>query len=80
MKLGLFVVLLITGTQVLLRTVRPQPPETTVQDKGFVRALGAGLGPPGLFYLATVPLILAAAMALRYVHILSHVAEVLSQR
>jgi hypothetical protein len=79
-KLGLFVALLITGTQVLLRTVRPQPAETTVQDKGFVRALGAALGPPGLFYLATVPLILAAAMALRYVHILSHVAEVLSQR
>ena len=58
-KLGLFAALLITGTQVLLRTLR-----------------GAGLGPSGIFYLAAVPLIVGAAVALRYVHILSHVAVV----
>ena len=45
---------------------------------GPVRTLVAALGPPGVIYLLTVPLILAAAMALRYVHILSHVAEVVN--
>jgi hypothetical protein len=78
-KLGLFVALLITGTQVLVRTVRPRPLRVGDGQSGFVRSLASALGPPGLFYLATVPLILAAAMALRYVHILSHVAEVVSQ-
>jgi hypothetical protein len=78
-KLGLFAGLLITGTQVLVRTVRPPQQEENVQT-GFVRSLAAALGPPGLFYVATVPLILAAAMALRYVHILSHVAEVVNTR
>ena len=37
-------------------------------------------GLPGLVYVASVPLILAAAMAPRYVHILTHVAIVLDQR
>jgi hypothetical protein len=75
-KLGLFVALLITGTQVLRRTVRPVR-GTASPPNGFVRTLAAGLGPSGVFYLLTVPLILGAAPALRYVHILSHVAEVL---
>lgn len=79
-KLGLFAALLLTGTQVLARTVRPLPASATAAESGFVRTLTAALGPAGLFYLATVPLILAAAMALRYVHILSHVGEVISQR
>lgn len=58
------------GNPVPLPAANPHPP-------GFVRTLAGGLGPAGILYLATVPLILAAAMALRYVHILSHVAEVL---
>lgn len=74
-KLGLFVVLLVSGTLVLMRTIRP--PAAT-PGRGAVRTLLAALGPSGLVYLASIPLILLAAMALRYVHILSHVAEVIN--
>jgi hypothetical protein len=77
-KLGLFGALLVTGTQVLVRTVRPR--QALPAEAGPLRALAAALGPPGLFYLVTVPLILAAVAALRYVHVLSHVAEVLETR
>lgn len=80
-KLGLFAALLVTGTQVLARTLRARPPSNSAvagEDRGFARTLGAALGPPGIAYLATVPLILGAAMALRYVHILSHVGEVVA--
>ena len=69
-KLGLFAALLITGTQ-LLRRVTREP--RTKEPPSIV----AALGPSGLLYVATVPLILGAAMALRYVHVLSHVGEVL---
>lgn len=79
-KLGLFAALLITGSQVLVRTVKPPAPNPTQSSGGFVRTLAGALGPSGVFYLATVPLILAAAMSLRYVHILSHVAEVVNTR
>jgi hypothetical protein len=77
-KLGLFAALLVTGTQLLRRTVRtPAPaPAGNPHPPGFARSLVRALGAPGIVYLATVPLILAAAMALRYIHILSHVAEV----
>lgn len=75
-KLALFVVLLVTGTMVLMRTIRPQV--VAKPGVGAVRTLIAALGPPGVVYLLTVPLILAAAMALRYVHILSHVGEVVN--
>lgn len=79
-KLGLFAALLITGTQLLARAVRGDTapmPATNPHPPGFIRTLAGALGPAGILYLATVPLILAAAMALRYIHILSHVAEVL---
>jgi hypothetical protein len=75
-KLALFVVLLATGTMVLMRTIRPRT--TAEPGAGVVRTLITALGPAGIIYLATVPLILAAAMALRYVHILSHVGEVIN--
>ena len=75
-KLALFVVLLATGTMVLMRTIRPQV--VANPGAGPLRTLIAALGPPGVVYLLTVPLIIAAAMALRYVHILSHVAEVVN--
>jgi hypothetical protein len=75
-KLALFVVLLATGTMVLMRTIRPQA--VAESGAGAVRTLITALGPAGIAYLLTVPLILAAAMALRYVHILSHVAEVVN--
>jgi YtkA-like protein len=74
-KLALFVVLLVSGTLVLMRTINSPalPP-----GRGAVRTLFTALGASGIVYLASVPLILAAAMALRYVHILSHVAEVIN--
>jgi YtkA-like len=73
-KLGLFAVLLVTGTMTLLRTVEVQLPMTPVSNPhpSGLRVLASALGPAGLVYLATVPLVLAAAMALRYVHILNH--------
>ena len=74
-KLALFVVLLMTGTMVLMRALRPPVPPA---GAGGLRMLGTALGAPGLVYLLSVPLILGAAMALRYVHILSHVAEVVN--
>ena len=75
-KLALFVSLLNTGTMTLLRIIDPPLPVVPVTNPhpGFVRTLGSALGPAGVFYLATVPLILGAAMALRYVHVLSHAA------
>jgi hypothetical protein len=75
-KLGLFAALLVTGTQVLLRTTREPLP--IASGPGFVRTLTTALGSPGLLYLAIVPLIAGLAASLRYVHILSHVAEVVS--
>ena len=75
-KLALFVVLLVTGTMVLMRTIRPQTAASS--DAGAVKTLITALGTSGVIYVLTVPLILAAAMALRYVHILSHVAEVIN--
>jgi hypothetical protein len=75
-KLALFVVLLVSGTMLLMRTIRP--PAAPLPGAGPLRTLVAALGAPGLVYLASVPLILGAAMALRYVHILSHVAEVVN--
>lgn len=73
-KLALFMALLVTGTWVLLRTVRngDVPPAEQTEDAGFVRTLASTLGAPGIVYIALVPLILGAAVALRYVHILSH--------
>jgi hypothetical protein len=84
-KLALFVVLLGTGTAMLLRVVRPAPAASPAlahgsaePSQGLVGTLVSALGVPGIAYVLTVPAILAAAMALRYVHILSHVAEVVN--
>jgi YtkA-like len=86
LKLALFVVLLATGTAMLLRAVRPAAAAkpalahgSAEPAEGLVRTLGAALGPAGIAYVLTVPAILGAAMALRYVHILSHVAEVVNR-
>jgi len=77
-KLGFFALLLVTGTMTFLRTVQLELPVVPVSNPHprFVGVMSQVLGPAGLVYLATVPLILAAAMALRYVHILNHVAVV----
>lgn len=73
-KLGLFAVLLATGTMTLLRTMQVELPVVPVSNPhpSGLRVAASALGPAGLVYLATIPLILAAAMALRYVHILNH--------
>ena len=76
-KLALFAVLLVTGTLLLRRTLRADQQPTGSAPASAFRTLWSGLGSAGVVYLTTVPLILAAAMALRYVHILSHVAVVL---
>ena len=79
-KLALFGVLLMTGTIMLLRVVRnplPAPLPSNPHPPGVVKTLVAALGPAGIVYLAAIPLIIGAAMALRYVHVLNHVAEVL---
>jgi hypothetical protein len=81
LKLGLFAALLITGTQLLVRTLREEPSAFTPQTSGppgFAATLVSALGAPGLLYLACMPLIAGAAAALRYVHVLSHVGTVLS--
>ena len=72
-KLGLFGALLVTGTQLLRRTLRGEP-AVAVESEGLTDRMVAALGPAGLTYLACVPMIVLAAAALRYVHILSHVA------
>jgi hypothetical protein len=79
-KLGLFAVLLMTGTMTFLRTMHAALPVVPVSNPhpSGLRIVGSVLGRPGLVYIATVPLILAAAMALRYVHVLNHVAVVTS--
>lgn len=79
-KLGLFMVLLATGTALLLRVMSPAKKANVESTAGPLRTLVSALGAPGLVYVTTVPLILGAAMALRYVHILSHVAEVVNSR
>jgi uncharacterized membrane protein len=87
LKLALFVVLLATGTLMLLRAVRPEASGAVAlahgsaePAQGLVQTLVAALGAAGIAYVLTVPAILGAAMALRYVHILSHVAEVVNTR
>lgn len=76
-KLALFAVLLVTGTLLLRRTLSVDEASAERGPASALQVLWSGLGSAGIVYLATVPLILAAAMALRYVHILSHVAVVL---
>jgi uncharacterized membrane protein len=78
-KLALFAALLITATQVLRRTIRSAPAPDGTRTPSALTTLRTSLGVPGIVYVASVPLILAAAMALRYVHILSHVATVLNE-
>jgi hypothetical protein len=79
-KLSLFAVLLVTATMTLLRVTHLSLPVVPVSNPhpGFIRLIVGVLGPAGVIYVLTIPLILGAAMALRYVHVLNHVAEVVS--
>jgi hypothetical protein len=79
-KLSMFAVLLVTATMTLFRVVHLHVPVVPVSNPhpGFIRLIMGVLGPAGVIYVLTVPLILGAAMALRYVHVLNHVAEVVS--
>ena len=79
-KLTLFGVLLVTGTITLVRTLRAPLPALAYGNPhpaGAARTLLRALGASGVVYVLSVPLILAAAMALRYVHVLNHVAVTL---
>ena len=78
LKLSLFVALLLTATQVLVRTTRSDRTGTASRGTGAMTTLWSALGAPGLVFVLSVPLILGAAMALRYVHVLNHVATVLN--
>lgn len=76
-KLALFAALFVAGTNLLVRTVRGQPSNVVAvpgESSGFAHTLLSALGPAGVLYLACIPLILLAAAALRYVHVLNHVA------
>jgi hypothetical protein len=79
-KLTFFAVLLVTATMTLRRVLHVHLPVVPVSNPhpGFFAVMAGVLGPAGIVYLLTVPLILGAAMALRYVHVLNHVAEVVS--
>ena len=79
LKLSLFVALLLTATQVLVRTRRSDRTGNPSRETGAMATLWSALGAPGLIFVLSVPLILGAAMALRYVHILNHVATVLNE-
>lgn len=70
-KLVIFGSLMITGTTLLWRTTRSRLVVADGEPEAR-RTLASALGLGGLVYVACVPLVVAAAAALRYVHILSH--------
>lgn len=73
-KLMLFVVMIAAGFAAVLRA---RDRRDAPGKEGGSIALGVrSLGVSGIVFLACAPAILAAVAALRYVHILSHVAEV----
>lgn len=72
-KLAGFALLLVTATLLTRRVLRRAAPAVTGRP---LRQLAASLGPAGIAYLALVPLVLGLVVALRYVHVLSHVAAV----
>lgn len=72
-KLAFFAALLMTGTSLLWRTLagaETRPEAEARPRRSLIRALGF----PGAVFVVCVPLVVAAAAALRYVHILSHTA------
>jgi hypothetical protein len=72
-KLALFVVMVATGLVAALRAPRGWGDD--VPPGAGAGLIARRLGVPGLVFVACAPLVVAAVVALRYVHILSHVAE-----
>ncbi len=73
-KLLLFALLLASGAGLARRAHRVWSEDVAAGD-GVLRLGLRRLGVYGVVFVASAPLIVAAAVALRYVHILSHVAE-----
>ena len=73
-KLLLFALMLVTGFAVARRARRTWDDESAPEQAPPALVLRR-IGASGAVFLLTAPLIVAAAVALRYVHILSHVAE-----
>jgi len=71
-KLVLFAVMLASG---LFLTRRARRRWAEPAAAGVTGALVGRLGPSGLVFVLAAPAIVAAAVALRYLHILAHVAE-----
>ncbi|MEJ7568210.1 MAG: hypothetical protein WKF41_08080 [Gaiellaceae bacterium] len=73
-KLLLFALMLASGAGLARRAHRVWSEDVAAGD-GVLRLGLRRLGIYGVVFVASAPLIVAAAVALRYVHILSHVAE-----
>ena len=73
-KLLLFALMLASGAGLARRAHRVWSEDVAAGD-GVLRLGLRRLGVYGVVFVASAPLIVAAAVALRYVHILSHVAE-----
>jgi hypothetical protein len=73
-KLTLFGVMVITGLVAALRAPRGWGDDDATAGSG-PRLVVQRVGVPGVIFVACAPLVVAAVVALRYVHILSHVAE-----
>jgi hypothetical protein len=73
-KLALFAVMLVAGLRMVARAGDAWNEPRPSGERVLARSLGR-LGPAGVVFLLSAPAIVAAAVALRYVHILSHVAE-----
>ena len=73
-KLALFGVMVATGLAATLHAPRRWGDEGVPAGIG-VSVIVRRLGVSGVVFVACAPLVVAAVVALRYVHILSHVAE-----
>lgn len=78
-KLALFALLLVTAGLVLRRTLWVDWQRCSAPTDGLFSQLRARLGLAGVLYLAAIPLIVAFAAALRYVHVLAHGAETVAR-
>ena len=75
-KLALFAVMLVAGLVLTLRSRARWDGSAILAVDRRARSLGLHrLGVEGVVFIASAPVIVGLAVALRYVHILSHVAE-----
>lgn len=75
-KIALFVLMLVAGIAVVRRARRLWGEDVDeAADARAVRLAFRRLGAAGVIFVASAPVIVVTAVALRYVHILTHVAE-----